>query len=210
MTEKTLKSATQAPQIIRRRNYFVKKWLQGRYIVYYLSLLAASSAVFAILVYRSARSTLLEEMIMAHSDTIDTWSILEPEIMKMSTAVTIGVIVLGGLITVLIYWTVRRASEKIITNISVNTPPGLETGGWTSLRHPPEFQRLQESLREALGAHHGRLERLHREIGDLAKDVGQVREAAEKDGVADIDEEIARLRQKFVESRDHLQAIKVE
>ena len=71
----------------RRRIYFVKKWLQTRYIIYYLAIMLASSAALFLLIHRYARMVIRTELSQGHSVVFNTWSILGPEMVRVNLAV---------------------------------------------------------------------------------------------------------------------------
>jgi len=176
-------------QKVKRRNFFVKKGLQTRYIMYYLFIMLASSVALFLLLLRYARLAIRTEMSQGHSVVFHTWDILRPEMVRASLSVVVIVMLLAVAATLTLSWTVSRASRQIVANIE-GYRPGPGTAGWTPVKHPAEFQHLQNQLAGALDNYGARLGRLRGEVTDLGRLYRQAREAG---GAVD-DEEIAKLR----------------
>lgn len=174
---------------IKRRNFFVKKWLQTRYIVYSLLIMLASSVALFVLLFRYARLVIRTEMSQGHSVVFHTWDILRPEMVRASLSVVAIVVLLAVAATVALSWTVSRASKRVMANIE-GYRSGSGTAGWTPVRHPSEFQHFQNTLTSALDGYGTRLGRLRGEVADLEKMSREVREAG---GAVD-DEGVAKLR----------------
>jgi hypothetical protein len=79
-------------QRVRRRNFFIKKWLQTRYITYYVTIMLFSGLALFTLIQRYAHRALELEMRQGHSAVFDTWSILKPQVVRANLIVVLSVI----------------------------------------------------------------------------------------------------------------------
>ena len=182
---------------IKRRNFFVKKWLQTRYIIYYLSIMLVSSVALFVLLFRYARLVIRTEMSHGHSVVFHTWDILRPEMVRASLSVVAIVVLLAVAATVTLSWTVSRASKRVTANIE-DYRSGSGTAGWAPVRHPGEFQHFQDTLSGALDGYGTRLERLRGKAADLeevSREVRQAGGAVDAEGVAQLRVGIAGVRE---------------
>jgi len=156
-----------------QREYFSKKWLQTRYVLYYLALLVGSSAVLGYLIYKRVGAALEAEMYLGHSATSHTWQIIGKEIISTSAAVT--ALIVGGalLITIGITWAVHKASTALRHDLRASVEEGRDD--WKPIRHPREFGHLQNLLADALRSHRERISRLESSSAALQNEVREVR-----------------------------------
>lgn len=159
----------------KRRQYFVKKSLQARYVAYYLVLLLASSVALLVFLERRARLVLRTEMYKAHSSVLDTWSILQPGMARATLVVVAAVVAAAALVALVVSWSVHRASGKVAGNLRAHCRSG-GSAGWADPGHPREFARLQERLVKAITAHEERFDRLHGSVESLREGIGALRE----------------------------------
>lgn len=155
-----------------KRDYFSKKRLQMRYVLYYLLLLVGSSSFLGYLIYRRTGAALRAEMYLSHSSTTNTWEIMGREIISTSASVT--ALIVGGalLITLGITWIVHSASTALRRDLQSYVEKGLDL--WTPIRHPREFRHLQNLLADALRSHRDRLSRLDDSSAALLEEVRRV------------------------------------
>lgn len=157
----------------KQREYFRKKRLQTRYVLYYLALLVGSSAVLGYLIYQRVGAALRAEMYLTHSATTHTWQIIGKEILSASVVVTLLVAAGALLITLGITWAVHRASTAVRHDLRFSAERGPDD--WKPVRHPREFGHLQGLLADALRSHRERLSRLDESSAGLQDEVRGVR-----------------------------------
>lgn len=159
----------------KRRQYFVKKRLQARYVAYYLVVLLASSVALLVFLERRASLVLRTEMFKAHSSVLDTWSILRPEMANATLLIVAAVVAAAALVTLVVTWSVHRASGTVAGNLRAFCR-GRGLAGWADPGHPREFARLQERFAEAIAAHDERCAKLHGTVESLREGIDALRE----------------------------------
>lgn len=189
----------------RRRDYFVKKWLQTRFIFYYLAVLTLGGVTLATFIYRRAGEGLRLAIFQSHSMEVTTWEVLRPDITAVNLTVTLSVTVIAVLITLLISWAVARASRVVIRNIQ-GTLAGRDPESWSPVPRPREFQQFQRNLADGIRVHREKVEALRRACTELAGELRQTRESGQ-----DPDHALLQgLRIRYEKLRTLYQAIKLK
>jgi len=165
---------------VKRRNYFVKRRLQARYVAYYLVILLASSAALLFFLEQRARLVLRTEMIKAHSSVFDTWSILRPEMARTTLAVVAVLIAAAALVTLAVTCVVHRASKTVAANLGAYCA-GKGRVSWAGIRHPREMAELQTLLARGIETHEVRLSALHEKVGGFLSRIRALRVAEADD-----------------------------
>jgi hypothetical protein len=190
----------QARPQVKRRNFFVKKRLQARYIIYYLAIMMIGGFALFDLMQRHAHRALYLEMRQGHSTVFDTWSILEPQIVRANVIVILAVVAVAAATTLVVTRAVHRASVLLASNLGA-WMRGLPAEHWAAIRHPAEFQHLQDRLAKALSDYQDRVAVIRREVADLGRGARAVRERAAAGAVSDRD--IEELRAGFARVTRH-------
>jgi hypothetical protein len=192
---------------MKRRNYFVKRRLQSRYVAYYLAILLASSVALLFFLEHRARLVLRAEMFKAHSSVFDTWSILRPEIARNTLAVVVVLIVAAVLVTLAVTWAVHRATSTVAANLG-SFCAGKSRESWAAVRHPRELACLQALLATGIDAHQARIAGLHAKVDDLLVRTRALR-AAHVDELG-AREQVLGLRREFLEAASVLELYEKE
>ena len=192
----------------KQREYFRKKRLQTRYVLYYLALLVGSSAVLGYLIYQRVGAALKAEMYLTHSATTHTWQIIGKEIIFTSAVVTALVVCGALLITFGITWAVHRASTALRNDLRASIGEGRDD--WKSIRHPREFGHLQSLLAGALRSHRERLSRLDDSSAALQDEVREVKRAWEGSSLEVKHARLRKVHVRFERLRASFKAFRIQ
>lgn len=193
----------------RRRDFFVKKWFQARFILIFLLVLLAGGGIFASRTYRQSQSLLRNSLYSAHSTTVGTWEILRARIVRSNLDMCVTVLALALVFTVGYTWVVERAARRMRRNIGAYLH-GDDPGQWLPIGRPVEFQRLQQLLAKGLLAQRKRIEEFRVRCADLGRRARQVREEAAQSGCAPAAAQLWELRAEYHELQKRYQRFLVE
>ena len=190
-----------------QREYFRKKRLQSRYVLYYLALLLGGSAILGYLIHQRVGAALRAEMYLTHSATTHTWQIIGEEIISTSVAVTLLVAAASLLISLGITWAVHRASTAVRHDLRSSAEKSSHD--WKPIRHPKEFGHLQRLLADALRSHRALLTRLDESAAGLQEEVRETRQSWAANGSEANHAQLRKVHARFERLRASFRALKV-
>ena len=164
----------------RRRDYFIKKWFQGRIILYHLLVVAGGGAALSYVVYRRAVATLRYCLYRGHSTECSSWEVLRGEVVKTNLAATVVIIALALAAVLVISWAVARASRTVRRNIQAAIA-GQDPGSWPRPPRPHEFRNLQQKLAAGLAGHREKVGEMRRSCSALREKIREAGEDLEQD-----------------------------
>lgn len=182
----------------RRRDYFIKKWFQTRFLLMYLLILLAGGGIFASRTYRQSQRLLRISLYSAHSTYAGTWEILRDKIVRANLDMCSTVLAAAVVLTVGYTWVVESAARRMRKNIGAYLR-GDDPGSWRPIGRPVEFQRLQELLAAGLLAHQEQIAELRGRCADLERQARQLREEAARSNGAPSAAQLGELRANYHE-----------
>ena len=154
------------------RDYLAKKWFQLRIALAYLAVIAAGSALMAVVLVPKLGKALRLEMYRGHSTIRNTWELLLPDVLTANVVATALVILLAAGITAVILASVHRSARQLARELRAASCGG-DPAAWDPLRRPREFRHLQKLLAEGIRGHRkhlGEMDALCTQILERARD----------------------------------------
>lgn len=180
----------------RRRDYLTKKWLQGRFALYYLAVLVLGSGALSYFLHQAARIRLRAALFRNHYTFTSTWEILRESVLQTNLITWAIVILAAVLVTVINAWVIERAARRIKENIDAFLE-GKKSDTWAAVNEPKEFRHFQQALAEALQEHERKLADLGSSCAELERLLRETREEALARGQAPSLVRLWDLRQRF-------------
>ena len=165
----------------RRRDRFIKKWLQMRIILVYVAILLGGAAGLAYYTYLYSRATLRHEIFSNHSAYQTIWETLREGILTANIVAAAIVLWLAVVLTLYITWSVSRSAGQITDNIKATFEKGLESP-WEPVKRIHEFKHLQKLLSYSLEQHRERIAELSALSGLLEEKIRDARTRIETPG----------------------------
>lgn len=159
----------------RRRDYFIKKWFQTRFVIYFLILLVTGSILLTIALYNSSIAALRLEMFKGHSSTYNTWETFRDGVFLTNIKMTIIMLALAFLLAIALSWKVGRSSRTLNRNLH-SAISGSDTEQWKPIPRHRELQHLQSLLAAGLMAHRERVRGVRNNSAALLDEVKQLKE----------------------------------
>lgn len=173
-----------------KHEFLAKKWLQLRYILYFLGVLAAGGGILGAVLYRRLHADLRFAMFQGHSRLISPWDAVGRHVVSINL-IALALVLLASLaLTLALSLTVATAARKLHRNI-LDYLEGVEPEHWRPLRHPRELRHLQRLLAAGLETHRKHVARVRLACEELKHELGETRERMLRDGAVP---DHARLR----------------
>jgi len=173
-----------------KHEFLVKKWLQLRYILYFLGVLAGGGGILGVVLYRRLHTDLRFAMFQGHSRLVSPWDAVGRHVVSINL-VALALVLLASLaLTLALSYTIATAARTLHRNI-LDYLEGVEPEHWRPLRHPRELRHLQWLLANGLEAHRKHVARVRLACEELKHELGETRERMLRDGVVP---DHARLR----------------
>ncbi len=150
----------------RRRNFFVKQWLQMRYMLLLVGGSLFGGLVYAVILRRIVKGRLVELMYQSHSLMPNTWEGLYPVVMKATLILFVGCVFTLFVLLQLFSRRVTRAGvalEGILESLAHDgeSDPASPFAGLK------EFGTLAEMVRGLVGSYKSRWKGLDEEAEKL-------------------------------------------
>ena len=158
----------------RRRDYFVKKWLQTRLVLAYLAVLLVGAAGLAWGIYDRTRQVLRYEMFKGHSTTFSTWEALQPYIVKTNVAVAVTVVAVAVAITLAVAWQFSRSARVLIANVR-SAMAGGNPESWPPAPGIREINQLQGMVAGGVCSHREYVGELRSRCLSLKDELARIR-----------------------------------
>lgn len=167
--------------MLKRRDYFSKKWFQLRIILAYLAVLFGGAAGLMFYLGRYCREALRVEMFRGHSTATSPWEILQRGVINADLVAAAAVVAVAVVLTIVVNGFVARSATRVADNLR-SSIDGRTPDAWSPPPGIYEFRYLQQLLSDALARHLVRIEEI-REMSRILRE--RVRAAYERLDQAD-------------------------
>lgn len=166
---------SRAVRFSRRRNFFVKQWLQMRYMLILVGGSLFGGFVYAVLLRRIVKGRLVELMYQSHSLIPNTWEGLYPVVMKATLILFVGCVATLFILLQLFSRRVARAGAAVEGALETladggESDPGSADAGLK------EFGKLAEKVRDLVGSYRIRWKSLDEKAENLSRLVRKLEE----------------------------------
>lgn len=145
--------------MLKRQDYFSKKWFQFRIILAYLAVLLGGTAGLVFYLGGFCREKLRLAMFRGHSTATSPWEIVRSGVIAADLVAAAAVIAVAIVLTVVMSRVLTRSARRVADNLRAAID-GRTPDTWAPPPRVYEFQHLQHLLAEALTAHQVRVDEL--------------------------------------------------
>jgi hypothetical protein len=175
-----------------------RKWLQLRYLLFFLALLAAGGASLGVVLYRQLHADLRLAMSFGHSRLVSPWDAVREHVIAANLGATALILLAALLLTLTLSLRIAFTARTLTRNIR-DYLVGVEPEHWRPIRHPRELRHLQWLLAVGLEDHRKHVARLRLRCEQLKHALGETREVMLREGKAPDHARMRALHRRFHE-----------
>lgn len=132
----------------KRRKFFVKQWLQLRYMLLLGSSTVVGGIIFGLVMKHSLKEKIYIEMYRPHSKIQSLWEILYPDVMRLTLILFVCSVTVLFLLLQLFSYRINRASRELADHVDrvIETPDSEVEPVQVSVREFSDFGREVDGL----------------------------------------------------------------
>jgi hypothetical protein len=158
-----------------KHDFHPRKWLQFRYILFFLGVLAAGGVILGAVLYRRLHADLRLAMSFGHSRLVSPWEAVRDHFIAANIGATVLILLASLALTLALSLRIAFSARTLTRNIR-DYLLGVEPEHWRPIRHPRELRHLQWLLAVGLEDHRKHVARLRLRCEELKHALGETRE----------------------------------
>jgi hypothetical protein len=175
-----------------------RKWLQLRYVLLFIGVLAVGGVTLGIVLYRQLHADLRLAMTFGHSRLVSPWEAVREHFIAANAGATALILLAALVLTLALSLRIAFSARTLTQNIR-DYRLGVEPEHWRPVRHPRELRHLQWLLAVGLEDHRKHVARLRLRCEELQHALGETREMMIREGTAPDHARLRALHRRFHE-----------